>query len=105
MFPAWQNNAETERHGCITPATKYIRASSPDAVNTGFAQILLTCLITGLIKEYQANKGKGWGVIAQRMGLKPGFAEFHALKQGDLVLDGKPGGGSKAGKGDGDRKE
>jgi hypothetical protein len=33
----------------ITPATKYINASSPDAVKTGFAQMLLTCLIAGLI--------------------------------------------------------
>ena len=35
----------------IIPATKYIKASSPDAVNTAFAQILLTCLIAGLIIE------------------------------------------------------
>ena len=26
------------------------------------------------------GKGKGWGVVAQRMGIKPGSAEFHALK-------------------------
>jgi hypothetical protein len=29
---------------------------------------------------YKKNKGKGWGVIAQEMGIKPGSAEFHALK-------------------------
>jgi hypothetical protein len=31
-------------------------------------------------REYENNKGQGWGVIAQRMGIKPGSAEFHALK-------------------------
>ena len=31
-------------------------------------------------REYDNNKGQGWGVIAQRMGIKPGSAEFHALK-------------------------
>ncbi len=35
-------------------------------------------------KEYQANKGKGWGVIAKNLGIKPGSKEFHALKKGDL---------------------
>lgn len=61
-----------------------------------------------VVEEYQVNKGKGWGVIAQRMGIKPGSAEFHALKEGDFILNGKPGGGSKAdrgkGKGKGDKK-
>ena len=26
------------------------------------------------------GKGQGWGVVAKRMGIKPGSAEFHALK-------------------------
>jgi len=38
-------------------------------------------------KEYQANKGKGWGVIAKNLGIKPGSKEFHALKKGDLSGD------------------
>jgi len=38
-------------------------------------------------KEYQANKGKGWGVIAKNLGIKPGSNEFHALKKGDLSGD------------------
>ena len=29
---------------------------------------------------YEQNRGQGWGVIAKRMGIKPGSAEFHALK-------------------------
>ena len=31
-------------------------------------------------KTYEQNRGQGWGVIAQRMGIKPGSAQFHALK-------------------------
>lgn len=29
---------------------------------------------------YQKNKDKGWGQIAKDLGIKPGSAEFHALK-------------------------
>ena len=32
--------------------------------------------------QYQQNPGQGWGVIAQRLGIKPGSAEFHRLKKG-----------------------
>jgi hypothetical protein len=38
-------------------------------------------------KEYQANKGKGWGKIAKNLGIKPGSKEFHALKKGDITGD------------------
>ena len=37
-----------------------------------------------VLREYQANKGKGWGVIAKNLGIKPGSKEFHALKAGGL---------------------
>lgn len=33
-----------------------------------------------VIGSYQANKEKGWGAIAKDLGIKPGSAEFHALK-------------------------
>ena len=29
---------------------------------------------------YQRDHAQGWGVIAQRLGIKPGSAQFHALK-------------------------
>lgn len=32
------------------------------------------------LREYDKNNGKGWGVIAKRMGIKPGSAEFQTLK-------------------------
>lgn len=37
-----------------------------------------------VLREYQARKGQGWGVLAQSLGIKPGSADFHALKRGDL---------------------
>jgi len=54
-----------------------------------------------VIGTYNASKGKGWGVIARRLGIKPGSAEFHALRRGDLVFTGQPGAVRGAGKGSG----
>jgi len=34
-------------------------------------------------KAYKENKGKGWGAIAKKMGIKPGSKEFHELKKDD----------------------
>lgn len=38
-----------------------------------------------VIEVYKANQGKGWGVIAEQLGIKPGSEEFHKLKQGSLT--------------------
>ena len=32
--------------------------------------------------EWQRDHGQGWGALAQRLGIKPGSAEFHRLKKG-----------------------
>jgi len=47
-----------------------------------------------VMEEYNKNKGKGWGVIAKNLGIKPGSAEFHALKGGH-DLDSGPDKGKK----------
>lgn len=63
-----------------------------------------------VVRVYQANQGKGWGVIAKRMGIKPGSAEFHALKSGNLTFSGHPVGeqgertGTSKGRGKGHNK-
>jgi len=54
-----------------------------------------------VVHTYQAHKGKGWGVIAKELGIKPGSREFHALKNGDLVFGDIPGDRSDKGKGNG----
>jgi hypothetical protein len=33
-------------------------------------------------EEWERDHGQGWGALAQRLGIKPGSAEFHRLKQG-----------------------
>jgi hypothetical protein len=43
-----------------------------------------------VVQVYQGNRGKGWGVIAKSLGIKPGSPEFHALKRGDFVFNGEP---------------
>jgi len=48
-----------------------------------------------VLREFKANKGKGWGVIAKNLGIKPGSKEFHELKKGDFG----PGSGNGKGKG------
>jgi len=59
-----------------------------------------------VLQVYQANRGRGWGVIAKNLGIKPGSAQFHALKRGDFQLADGPGGGkhSTKAKGKGRKK-
>lgn len=37
-----------------------------------------------VVKQYRIHRGKGWGVIAKELGIKPGTQTFHKLKRGDL---------------------
>ncbi len=39
--------------------------------------------IDDVMQNYKANQGRGWGVVAKSLGIKPGSKEFHALKRGD----------------------
>jgi len=39
-----------------------------------------------VVQTYKSNNGKGWGVIAKELGIKPGSDDFHALKRGDFVF-------------------
>jgi hypothetical protein len=57
-----------------------------------------------VVRVYKANQGKGWGVIAKSLGIKPGSAEFHALKRGDLTFSGQPAGEQGEGPGNGKGK-
>ncbi len=52
-----------------------------------------------VVEIYKAQKGKGWGVIAKELGIKPGSPQFHALKNGDFHLGPKSGDDSGKGKG------
>lgn len=35
-----------------------------------------------VVDMYEADRGEGWGVVAMRLGIKPGSPEFHRLKRG-----------------------
>jgi hypothetical protein len=54
-----------------------------------------------VLAVYTPRKNKGWGVIAKELGIKPGSAEFHALKSGNLSFTGVPAGSESPGKGKG----
>jgi len=58
--------------------------------------------IDQVVEVHRQYKGQGWGVIAKNMGIKPGSAEFHALK--DNRLDSHSGGGSSGKQGKGKKK-
>ena len=42
-----------------------------------------------IIREYKSGKGKGWGVLAKSLGIKPGSKEFKALKNGEDIKESK----------------
>ena len=43
-----------------------------------------------VLEVYRNSRSKGWGNMAKRLGIKPGSAEFNALKNGNLYFNGKP---------------
>jgi len=42
-----------------------------------------------VVEKYKSNKGKGWGSLAQSLGIAPGSAEFKELKEGHDLKEGK----------------
>jgi hypothetical protein len=44
-----------------------------------------------VVRIYNGHKHRGWGVMAKELGIKPGSAEFHALKKGDFPFWDQPG--------------
>ena len=61
----------------IPPADEYMIARTASVTNQP---------IDTVKKNYLANRGQGWGVIAKHLGIKPGSKEFHALKKDDTGL-------------------
>lgn len=57
-----------------------------------------------VLQTYRTSKSKGWGVMAKELGIKPGSAEFHALKSGNLHYTGQAGGPADSGPGKGKGK-
>ncbi len=40
-----------------------------------------------VLSVYSGHKQQGWGAMAQELGIKPGSADFKALKRGELSWD------------------
>jgi len=58
------------------PADVYYACAMAHALNRPCVEI---------VREYDRNPRQGWGVMAQRMGIKPGSPAFHALKRGTVA--------------------
>ena len=70
----------------MTPADAYMATKVSKIANQPVEEV---------VNEYKANKGKGWGVIAKKLGIKPGSKEFHELKKDDSGLMGSTKGKKK----------
>ena len=64
-----------ERH--YAPADVYMIGEMAQLSGRPFADVA---------SRFDANRGRGWGVIAKDLGIKPGSAQFHALKDGTTVF-------------------
>jgi len=66
----------------ITALFDKIKMTAADVYMTVGIAIIIKKPVDVVVKEYKASKGKGWGVIAKNLGIKPGSKEFRALKNG-----------------------
>jgi hypothetical protein len=58
-----------------------------------------------VLRTYKRSRGKGWGVMAKELGIKPGSPAFHALKRGDFSFTGASSAGQTSeGRGNGNGK-
>lgn len=73
----------------LAPGDVYMAAQLSLSINKPFDEV---------VKTYEANKSKGWGAIAKEMGIKPGSAEFHAMKK-SMKSKGSKGKGNSESKG------
>lgn len=54
--------------------------AAADIIMAHEVSVIVVRPVEDVVACYEKNKGKGWGVIAKEMGIKPGSAEFHKLK-------------------------
>lgn len=57
-----------------------------------------------VMEQYRAHEHQGWGALAKSLGIQPGSAAFHALKQGGDLSFGNTGRGKGNGKSKGKGK-
>lgn len=52
-----------------------------------------------VVNQFKANRGEGWGVMAKKLGIKPGSSAFHELKNEAKTMAGESKGKGKNKKG------
>ena len=62
------------------------RLSPAEAYMVIRLSVLIGKPIDSVIVRYHKHHKKGWGYIAKKLGIKPGSAEFHNLKEGGVVV-------------------
>lgn len=89
----------------ISKIEKLLRIMDPvEIILAKDISIIVNKPMDDVVNSYKVNKDKGWGYIAKQMGIKPGSAEFHALKGKSKTKDNKGKGKGKGGNGKGKGK-
>jgi hypothetical protein len=73
----------TASFGVSTKNVDYMLSINMEPAEIYFAleiSVAVNKPIETVVDTYEANRDKGWGFIAQELGIKPGSPEFHALK-------------------------
>ena len=81
----------------IEPLISKEKMTPADAYMTVGLSRLIDRPVGVVVGEYKKNKGKGWGLIAKRLGVNPGSREFRSLKKGDFSILQKGDGNNKQG--------
>jgi hypothetical protein len=68
---------------CVLWLLDMVRMSPADVYITIRLHKLTLEPVNTIVDTWKANRGQGWGVIARKLGVEPGAAEFHALKRDD----------------------
>jgi hypothetical protein len=78
----------------MAPGDVYMAIQTADIIHKPVDEVAIA---------YKKGKDKGWGQVAKDLGIKPGSAEFHAMKDKMKGKD-KGGKGNGHGKGNGKKK-
>ena len=77
------NKELTDTYGITSKNIDYMTSIKMEPAEMFFAAELSKATgktIDEVVSTYEKNREKGWGYVAQQLGIKPGSPEFHALK-------------------------
>lgn len=77
----FKNNVSAEFGVTVPKIESLLKLMQPAEALLSIKISVITKLpVERVVESYTTNKDKGWGYIAKELGIKPGSAEFHALK-------------------------